>query len=110
MHDSMSLGALMISPLQGVRGFEATELAQLAAVAATALFAAAHGCPVFCAVFVFTLQGDPALLPLLLLVAAVATSLGERWRGEGWNDHQVKGLLAAIPGPPQNASARTSSG
>ena len=109
MHDSMSLGALLISPLQGVAGLEPRALAQLAAVGATALFAAAHGCPLFCAVFVFTLQGDPALLPLLLLVSAVAAALGERWRGEGWNEHQVRGLLAAIPGPPQNPSATPSS-
>jgi hypothetical protein len=42
---------------------------------------------------VFTLQGDPALLPVLLLVSALAASLGERWRGEGWNEHQVRALL-----------------
>jgi hypothetical protein len=45
---------------------------------------------------VFTLQGDPALLPLLMLVAAIAAALGERWRGEGWNEHQVQVLLAAL--------------
>lgn len=103
MHDSMTLGALLISPLQGLPGLSASGQAQLAAVGATALFAAAHGCPLFCAAFVFTLQGDPALLPLLLLVAATAAALGERWRGEGWNEHQVHGLLAAIPRPPQPA-------
>jgi H+/Cl- antiporter ClcA len=109
MHDSMSLGALLISPLQGLPGFTSTNLAQLAAVGATALFAAAHGAPLFCAAFVFTLQGDPALLPLLLLVAAIAAALGERWRGEGWNDHQVQALLAAKPSTPQNPSATPSS-
>lgn len=97
MHDSMSLGALLISPLQGLPGLDSRALAQLAAVGATALFAAAHGCPLFCAAFVFTLQGDPGLLPLLLLVSAVAAALGERWRGEGWNDHQVQGLLDPKP-------------
>ena len=93
MHDSMTLGALLISPLQGLPDLGPTALAQLGAVGATAFFAAAHGCPLFCASFVFTLQGDPSLLPLLLLVSAVASSLGERWRGEGWNDHQVQTLL-----------------
>ena len=94
MHDSMTLGALLISPLQGLRGMESTVLAQLAAVGATALFAAAHGCPLFCAAFVFTLQGDPGSLPLLLLVSALAAGVGQRWRGEGWNEHQLQSLLA----------------
>jgi H+/Cl- antiporter ClcA len=109
MHDSMSLGALLISPLQGLPGLNSNDLAQLAAVGATALFAAAHGTPLFCAAFVFTLQGDPVLLPLLLLVAAIAAALGERWRGEGWNDHQVRVLLDAQPSAPQNPSATPSS-
>lgn len=109
MHDSMSLGALLISPLQGLPGLTSNDLAQLAAVGATALFAAAHGAPLFCAAFVFTLQGDPALLPLLLLVAAMAAALGERWRGEGWNDHQVRVLLEAKPSAAQNPSATPSS-
>ena len=109
MHDSMSLGALLISPLQGLPGLTSNDLAQLAAVGATALFAAAHGAPLFCAAFVFTLQGDPALLPLLLLVAAMAAALGERWRGEGWNEHQVQALLDAQPSAPQNPSATPSS-
>ena len=109
MHDSMSLGALLISPLQGLPGLTSNDLAQLAAVAATALFAAAHGAPLFCAAFVFTLQGDPALLPLLLLVAAIAAALGERWRGEDWNEHQAQALLEAMPSAPQNPSATPSS-
>jgi H+/Cl- antiporter ClcA len=109
MHDSMSLGALLISPLQGLPGLTTNNLAQLAAVGATALFAAAHGAPLFCAAFVFTLQGDSALLPLLLLVAAMAAALGERWRGEGWNDHQVRVLLEKKPSAPQNPSATPSS-
>jgi H+/Cl- antiporter ClcA len=106
MHDSMTLGALLVSPLQGVPGLESRDLAQLAAVGATALFAGAHGGPLFCAAFVFTLQGDPALLPLLLLVSAVASALGERWRGEGWNEHQVQALLAGPPGQPLSNTAR----
>jgi H+/Cl- antiporter ClcA len=109
MHDTMSLGALLISPLQGLPGLSANDLAQLGAVGATALFAAAHGCPLFCAAFVFTLQGDPALLPLLLLVAATAAALGERWRGEGWNEHQARVLLAPQPSAAQKPSATPSS-
>lgn len=109
MHDSMTLGALLISPLQGLPGLTSNDLAQLATVGATALFAAAHGAPLFCAAFVFTLQGDPALLPPLLLVAAIAAALGERWRGEGWNDHQVRALLDDHAGTAQKPSATPSS-
>jgi H+/Cl- antiporter ClcA len=101
----MSLGALLISPLQGVPGLAASDLAQLAAVGATALFAAAHGAPLFCAAFVFTLQGDASLLPLLLLVAAAAAALGERWRGEGWNDHQACALLEPTAEAPESPDA-----
>jgi H+/Cl- antiporter ClcA len=95
MHDSMTLGALLITPLHAFTALDRTALAQLAAVGATALFASTNGTPLFCAVFVFTLQGDPATLPLLLAASAVASALGERWRGETWNDHQVKALLVA---------------
>lgn len=56
MHDAMSLGALLVSPLHQLTNLDATALAQLAAVSATALFAAANGTPIFCAAFVFTLQ------------------------------------------------------
>jgi len=97
MHDSMSLGALLVAPLQGVAGFTAAELGPLAAIGATALFAAAHGTPLFCAAFVFTLQGDPSLLPVLLLVSACSTALGQRWRGEGWNEHQLDSLVGRQP-------------
>lgn len=74
MHDAMSLGALLVSPLHQLTSLDSTALAQLAAVGATALFTAANGTPIFCAGFVFTLQGDAALLPLLLLVLRVLTS------------------------------------
>ena len=93
MHDAMTLGALLTTPLHGMAGLDARVLAQLAAVGATALFAAVNGTPVFCAVFVFTLQGDPSSLPLLLLVSAVSVALAERLRGEGWNAHQALALL-----------------
>ena len=65
---------------------------------AVALFAAAQGAPLFCAAFVFTLQGDPQLLPALLLAAAVSDALSARWRGEGWNGHQSAALLRQLPG------------
>ena len=100
MHDSMTLGALLVGPLRAHVGLTATASAQLAALGAVALFAGAHGCPLFCAAFVFTLQGDPSLLPGLLLVSAVSDALAARWRGEGWNDHQCQGLQAALPSSP----------
>ncbi len=90
MHDAMTLGALLVTPLKGL---DPRVLAQLAAVGATAVFAAANGTPIFCATFVFTLQGDPASLPLLLLVSGASAALAERWRGEEWNAHQAGGLL-----------------
>jgi H+/Cl- antiporter ClcA len=92
MHDAMTLGALLVSPLHKLSSFNTTELAQLAAVGATAFFAAASGTPIFCAVFVVTLQGDAALLPALLLVSALSTALGTPIRGEGWNDSQAEAL------------------
>jgi H+/Cl- antiporter ClcA len=93
----MSLGALLVAPLQGLVGPTAAELGPLAAIGATALFAAAHGTPpLFCAAFVFTLQGDPSPL-VLLLVSACSTALGQRWRGEGWNEHQLHGLVGREP-------------
>ena len=93
MHDSMTLGALLITPLQAFTALDRTALAQLAAVGATALFASTNGTPLFCAAFVFTLQGDPSSLPLLLAASAVAAALGERWRGATWNDHQAEALI-----------------
>ncbi len=98
MHDAMTLGALLTMPLHHLAGVDARALAQLAAVGATALFAAANGTPVFCAAFVFTLQGDPSSLPLLLLVSAVSAALAEPVRGEEWNAHQAQALLC----PPRS--------
>jgi H+/Cl- antiporter ClcA len=94
MHDTMTLGALLTAPLHGHLGLDAIALGQLAAIGATALFAGAHGTPLFCAAFVFTLQGDPTLLPALLLVSATSAAISQRWRGEGWNDHQCSALLS----------------
>lgn len=98
MHDSMTLGALLTSLLPAPLGFSTAELGQLAALGAVALFAGAQGTPLFCAAFVFTLQGDPQLLPALLLAAAVSDALSARWRGEGWNGHQSAALLRQLPG------------
>ena len=99
MHDAMSLGGLLVVPLQGLPGLISmpeAAWAQLAAVGATALFAAANGTPLFCALFVFTLQGDPQLLPVLLLASALSVWLAQRWRGPTWNEAQVEGLEASL--------------
>jgi H+/Cl- antiporter ClcA len=118
MHDSMTLGALLTSLLPAQIGLSTPQLGQLAALGAVALFAAAQGTPLFCAAFVFTLQGDPQLLPALLLVAAVGDALSARWRGEGWNGHQCAVLISALPaaggghrdrppaGPPETPGSR----
>ena len=68
-------------------------LAHLPAGGTTTLFAAANGTPMFCAVFVFTLQGDLQLLLALLLASAVSEALAAPLRGEGWNEHQSNALM-----------------
>ena len=98
MHDSMTLGALFTSLLPAQLGLSSSELGQLAAVGAVALFAGIQGTPLFCAAFVFTLQGDLQLLPALLLVSAVSDALSARWRGEGWNGHQCAVLMEQVKG------------
>lgn len=106
MHDTMTLGALLVPPVEGL---PETARAQLAAVGATALFAAASRTPIFCALFVFTLQGDPQLLPQLLLVSGFSTALAERWRGRTWNQAQLdsaSGTGGAVPGPAPIAPSR----
>ena len=47
----------------------------------------------FCAVFVFTLQGDLQLLLALLLASAVREALAAPLRGEDWNEHQSNALM-----------------
>ena len=101
MHDTMTLGSLLVGAFQslpGVPPLPAQALGQLAGVGATALFAGANGTPLFCALFVFTLQGDPELLPLLLLVSAISTALVSRWRSSTWNDSQMEELLSRLHG------------
>jgi H+/Cl- antiporter ClcA len=85
MHDTMTLGSLLASPLTFM---PAEARGQLAAIGAVAFFAAANRTPLFCALFVFTLQGDPQLLLPLLLASGVSTALAERWRGLTWNEAQ----------------------
>jgi H+/Cl- antiporter ClcA len=110
MHNAMTLGALLVEPLRTLVAVAAPALAnlpplalaQLAAIGAVALFAAANGTPLFCALFVFTLQGDPQLLPLLLLVSAVSAALAEPWRGPTWNDHQAGELQSPTRRLPQS--------
>lgn len=86
MHDTMTLGSLLASPFTFL---PEPARAQLAAIGATALFAAANRTPIFCALFVFTLQGDPQSLLPLLLASAISTALAERWRATTWNEAQA---------------------
>ena len=85
MHDTMTLGSLLASPLTFM---PAEARGQLAAIGAVAFFAAANRTPLFCALFVFTLQGDLQLLLPLLLASGVSTALAEGWRGLTWNEAQ----------------------
>jgi H+/Cl- antiporter ClcA len=86
MHDTMTLGSLLASPFTFL---PEPARAQLAAIGAAALFAAANRTPIFCALFVFTLQGDPQSLLPLLLASAISTALAERWRATTWNEAQA---------------------
>ncbi|QPN68634.1 chloride channel protein [Synechococcus sp. CBW1006] len=93
MHDTMSLGAVLIAPW--IQALPADQQAAVAAVAAAALFSGACRTPLFCGVFVFTLQGDAQLLPWLLVASALAAAIGERWGGSTWNTCQMDRLLAS---------------
>ena len=91
----VALGSLLVASLKPwtpLAQLPSTALAQLAAIGAAALFAAANRTPIFSALFVFTLQGDPLLLPALLLSSASSVALAERWRGPTWNEFQQEGL------------------
>ncbi|WP_114993743.1 chloride channel protein [Synechococcus sp. UW179A] len=89
MHDTMTLGALVGAPPTGWAVLDGASQAQLGAIGSVSLFAAACGTPLFCAMFVFILQGDPAMLPALLLCSAVAASLAAPLRGASWNERQA---------------------
>ena len=88
MHDSMSLGAALASPWLGA--LAADQRAALSAVAAASLFSGACRTPLFCGLFVFTLQGNPSGLPVLLTAAAIAAGLGHGLGGRSWNEAQLE--------------------
>ena len=91
MHDAMSLGALLAGPLLG--DLPPLERQLLVWTGATALFSGACRTPLFCALFVAQIAGNVALVPLLLLVAALAAPIG-RWAGaDTWNEVQLERWL-----------------
>lgn len=90
MHDTMTLGALVGAPPTSAVISDGVSQTQLGAIGSVSLFAAACGTPLFCAMFVFILQGDPAMLPALLLSSAVAASLAAPLRGASWNERQAR--------------------
>jgi H+/Cl- antiporter ClcA len=95
MHDSMSLGAVLVSPWLTALPLE--QRSALAAIAATATFSGACRTPLFCALFVFTLQGQPSGLPLVLTASAIAAAIGHWLGGASWNAVQVAAAKAVPP-------------
>ncbi|MEB3263073.1 MAG: chloride channel protein [Synechococcus sp.] len=93
MHDTMTLGAVVVGPF--VQGLPPEQRAAFAGVAAAAVFAGACRTPLFCAVFVFTLQSQITLVPWLLVASSVAAGLGELCGGPTWNEAQVERQQAA---------------
>lgn len=96
MHDCMSLGAVLTSPFVGA--LPADQRGVLMAIGATALFAGACRTPLFCGVFVFTLQGNPLLVPWLLLASALATAIAEPFGVPTWNEVQRDAFLRPARG------------
>lgn len=86
MHDTMTLGALLTAPW--LQHLSAPDQAALGAIAAAALFSGAARTPLFCGLFVFTLQGNPELLTWLLLAAALASGLSRALNPSSWSEHQ----------------------
>jgi len=80
MHDCMALGAVFVAPL--VQRLPADQQAMLVAVGATAVFSAACRTALLAPVFVFVLQNNAQLFPLLLLASAVAAAMGEVLGGD----------------------------
>ncbi|MGB7563391.1 MAG: chloride channel protein [Prochlorococcaceae cyanobacterium] len=91
MHDTMTLGAVLVAPF--VQQLTAPNQAALIAIGATALFSGASRTPLFCGLFVFTLQGNPVLLTPLLLASALATGLSRVLGRESWSEHQSEAYL-----------------
>lgn len=91
MHDTMTLGAVLVAPC--VQQLTAPDQAALIAIGAAALFSAASRTPLFCGLFVFTLQGNPELLTPLLLASALATGLSRVLGRESWSEHQSEAYL-----------------
>ncbi|MCP9834724.1 MULTISPECIES: chloride channel protein [unclassified Cyanobium] len=91
MHDAMSLGALLAGPLIG--DLPPLERQLLVWIGATALFSGACRTPLFCALFVAQIAGNGALVPLLLLVAALAAPIGRWVWAATWNEVQLERWL-----------------
>lgn len=72
--DAMSLGGLVVAPL--VRRLAADQQAVLIALGAAAVFSASCRTPLLAGFWVFVLQGNGAILPLLLMASAVAACVG----------------------------------
>jgi H+/Cl- antiporter ClcA len=91
MHDAMSLGALLAGPL--IADLPPLERQLLVWTGATALFSGACRTPLFCALFVMQIAGTMALLPWLMLVAALAAPIGRRAWADTWNEVQLERWL-----------------
>ncbi|APD47122.1 MULTISPECIES: chloride channel protein [unclassified Synechococcus] len=100
MHDSMSLGAVLVGPW--LQQWPADQQAALVAIAAAALFSGACRTPLFCSVFVFTLQGNPATLPWLLTGSAIAAAIGRWLGGISWNEAQTRAFRGSGAPPPSH--------
>jgi H+/Cl- antiporter ClcA len=107
IHDTMSLGALLASPWLG--GLDAVGRSTLVLGGAVALFSGACRTPLFCSLFVVRISGDTSLLPVLLLMAAVAAVIGSWMTPATWNELQLSRFLATnartSPDPAPAASS-----
>lgn len=88
MHDTMTMGTLVSCPFSA--GQVPAARGALAAIGAAAVFSGAVRVPLFCAVFVFQLQGDANMLTPLLLCSALATALSMQADSELPHTSEVK--------------------